>query len=119
MRAFQQLGELHADGSAVLYPMMAASRRAERRPEFFDGLKRAGYHIGRTIDLSPLEVRGEFLEGTGSLILDRPRRIAYACPLAAHDARGRSPTFSAALGYRVVGFEALGPDDCPRTTRTC
>jgi len=102
----------HADGSAVLYPMMAASRRAERRPELFDGLKRAGYHIGRTIDLSSLEARGEFLEGTGSLILDRPRRIAYACrsprttPAALAD-------FSAALGYRVVGFEALGPDGLP------
>ena len=99
----------HADGTVVLYPMMAASRRAERRPELFDGLKRAGYHIGRTIDLSPLEARGEFLEGTGSLILDRPRRIAYACrsprttPAALAD-------FSAALGYRVVVFEALGPD---------
>jgi hypothetical protein len=102
----------HADGTAVLYPMMAPSRRAERRPELFDGLRRAGYRIARTVDLSPLEARGEFLEGTGSLILDRPRRIAYAC---------RSPRttpaalaeFSAALGYRTVAFDALGPDGLP------
>jgi hypothetical protein len=102
----------HADGTAVLYPMMAPSRRAERRPELFDGLRHAGFRIARTLDLSPLEARGEFLEGTGSLILDRPGRIAYAC---------RSPRttpaalaeFSAALGYRIVAFGALGPDGLP------
>jgi len=102
----------HSDGTAVLYPMMAPSRRAERRPELFEGLRRAGYRIARTADLSSLEARGEFLEGTGSLILDRPRRIAYACrsprttPAALAD-------FSAALGYRIVAFEALGPDGLP------
>ena len=42
-------------------------------------LRRAGFRVTRTIDLSPLEARGEFLEGTGSLVLDRCHRIAYAC----------------------------------------
>jgi hypothetical protein len=102
----------HGDGTAVLYPMMAPSRRAERRPQIFDSLRRAGYRIARTIDLTALEAREEFLEGTGSLVLDRPRRIAYACgsprttPAALAD-------FSAALGYRVVAFDALGPDALP------
>jgi hypothetical protein len=102
----------HADGTTVLYPMMAPSRRAERRPEILDDLRRAGFRMERTIDLSPLEARAEFLEGTGSLILDRPNRVAYACrsqrttPAALAD-------FSAALGYRVVAFRALGPDGLP------
>jgi hypothetical protein len=102
----------HADGSVVLYPMMAPSRRAERRDEPVALLQRAGYRVGRTIDLSHWEVRGEFLEGTGSLVLDRCHRIAFACrsprttPAALDD-------FSHRLGYRVVGFDALGPDGKP------
>jgi len=102
----------HADGSVVLYPMMAPSRRAERRAEPIEQLRRAGYRIARTIDLSPFEASGEFLEGTGSLVLDRCHRTAYAC---------RSPRttsaalagFSVELGYRVVEFTALGPDGLP------
>jgi hypothetical protein len=102
----------HADGSVVLYPMMAASRRAERREEPIGQLRRAGFHVARTVDLSPFEASGEFLEGTGSLVLDRCHRTAYAC---------RSPRttsaalagFSAELGYRVVAFDAFGPDGIP------
>ncbi len=102
----------HADGSVVLYPMMAPSRRAERRDEPIEQLRRAGFHIARTVDLSPFEARGEFLEGTGSLVLDRCQRTAYAC---------RSPrttpaalaAFAAELGYRIVAFDALGPDGMP------
>jgi hypothetical protein len=102
----------HADGSVVLYPMMAPSRRAERREAPLEQLRRAGFQVARTIDLSPLEARGEFLEGTGSLVLDRSHRIAYACrsprttPAALAD-------FAAALGYRVVPFDALGPGGRP------
>ena len=102
----------HADGSVVLYPMMAPSRRAERRREPIAAVERAGYRVARTIDLSPLEARGEFLEGTGSLVLDRPRRIAYACR-SPRTTAGALAEFSAALGYRVVAFDALGPDGRP------
>jgi len=102
----------HADGSVVLYPMMAPSRRAERRREPIADVERAGFRVARTIDLSALETRGEFLEGTGSLVLDRRHRTAYAC---------RSPRttpaalaeFSTALGYRAVVFDAQGPGDRP------
>jgi hypothetical protein len=102
----------HADGSAVLYPMLAPSRRAERRPEPLADVERAGFRIARTIDLSPLEERGEFLEGTGSLVLDRPSRTAYAC-LSPRTTQGALAEFSRALGYRVVAFNALGPDGLP------
>jgi hypothetical protein len=100
----------HDDGSVVLYPLMAASRRLERRSEAIDVLRRAGYRITRTIDLTDWEDRGEFLEGTGSLVLDRCHRIAYACwsprttPAALTD-------FASRLGYRVVSFDARGPAD--------
>lgn len=102
----------HADGSVVLYPMMAPSRRAERRQEPLDEVAQAGFRIARRIDLSPLEQRGEFLEGTGSLVLDRTNRVAFACrsPRTTPAALGE---FAAALGYRTVGFDALGPDGRP------
>jgi hypothetical protein len=98
----------HADGTAVLYPMMAPSRRAERRQEVLAALRAAGFRISRTVDLSGWEARGEFLEGTGSLVLDRCHRTAYACrsprttPAALADFAGR-------LQYRVIAFNATGP----------
>ncbi|HEY7739085.1 MAG TPA: arginine deiminase-related protein [Steroidobacteraceae bacterium] len=98
----------HADGTAVLYPMMAPSRRAERRPELIERLRDAGFRVARTLDLSGWEARGEFLEGTGSLVLDRCHRVAYACrsPRTTPAALG---DFAARLGYRTVVFDARGP----------
>ncbi|MBM4220231.1 MAG: amidinotransferase [Gammaproteobacteria bacterium] len=102
----------HADGSVVLYPMLAPSRRAERRPEVIDEVKRAGFHVSRIVDLSLLERRGEFLEGTGSLVLDRPSRTAYACG-SPRTTPAALAEFAARLGYRIVTFDALGPDRRP------
>lgn len=69
----------HADGTMVLYPMATAKRRLEREPErlrlLLDG---RGFELREVLDLSFHENRGHFLEGTGSLVLDRPRRRAYA-----------------------------------------
>ncbi|HEU0224222.1 MAG TPA: arginine deiminase-related protein [Steroidobacteraceae bacterium] len=98
----------HADGTAVLYPMMAPSRRAERRPELVERLRDAGFRIARTVDLSGWESRGEFLEGTGSLVLDRCHRIAYACRSPRTTAAALAD-FAARLGYRTVVFDARGP----------
>ncbi len=68
----------HADGTVVIYPMAAANRRAERRADLFDELSSAGYPISRRVDLSSWENEGVFLEGTGSLVLDRTAQIAFA-----------------------------------------
>jgi hypothetical protein len=102
----------HADGTVVLYPMLAPSRRAERRREHLAAVEHAGFRIARTIDLSPFEERGEFLEGTGSLVLDRVARVAYACP-SPRTTPAALAEFCSALGYRAVEFEALGPDGRP------
>ncbi|MGH8249841.1 MAG: citrulline utilization hydrolase CtlX [Steroidobacteraceae bacterium] len=102
----------HADGSVVLYPMMAPSRRPERRGEPIAQLQRAGFRVTRTIDLSHWEERAEFLEGTGSLVLDRCHRIAYACR-SPRTTAGALDEFSRRLGYRIVAFDALGPDGRP------
>jgi len=102
----------HADGTVVLYPMMAPSRRAERRSEPIERLRAAGFRIARTLDLSGWEARGEFLEGTGSLVLDRCHRVAYACR-SPRTTQAALDDFAARLGYRVVAFDACGPAGLP------
>jgi len=98
---------LHGDGTAVLYPMLAPNRRRERRREVIVSLREEhGFSVERVVDLSALEERGEYLEGTGSLVLDRPRRVAYACmsprtTVAALDA------FARELGYAIASFHAV------------
>ena len=69
----------HADGSMVLYPMAAVSRRAERAPERVRALlERCGYIVNDIVDLTEHESHGRYLEGTGSLVLDRAGRHAFA-----------------------------------------
>ncbi|GIV36333.1 MAG: hypothetical protein KatS3mg032_0712 [Cyclobacteriaceae bacterium] len=67
----------HDNGTVVLYPMQAHSRRAERRPDWIAELERF-YQINRVLDLSHYEHEGMYLEGTGSLVFDYAHRVAYA-----------------------------------------
>ncbi|HEX6997654.1 MAG TPA: arginine deiminase-related protein [Gammaproteobacteria bacterium] len=94
----------HGDGTVVLYPMLAPSRRRERRRELVDALARR-YRVARVVDLTRLEERGECLEGTGSLVLDRPRRVAYAA-LSPRTTPGALAAFAAETGYEIVAFRA-------------
>ncbi len=68
----------HNTGELVLYPMFAENRRAERKPVVLDLLRNKMKH-DKVIDLTHWEEKNEFLEGTGSMIFDREKRIAYAC----------------------------------------
>lgn len=68
----------HEDGTVVLYPMRSASRRLERRPEILGQLSLAGFDVRTVIDYSTWESEQQFLEGTGSLVLDRVNRLAFA-----------------------------------------
>jgi hypothetical protein len=69
----------HADGTMALYPMATAARRLERNIEGLKALLASSrFDLKRVVDLSFQERHGHFLEGTGSLVLDRPRRRAYA-----------------------------------------
>jgi hypothetical protein len=97
----------HADGTAVLYPMLAQNRRPERRFEVLEQLtSQHGFRIGRTVDLSEHEITGGYLEGTGSLVLDRVNRLAFASlsPRTQLDPIG---DFAQRLDYEVVSFEAF------------
>jgi hypothetical protein len=70
----------HSDGTVVLYPMHAASRRLERRNDAIDAVvAQLGFRVRRVLDLTAHERDGRALEGTGSLVLDHVERVAYAC----------------------------------------
>lgn len=104
---------LHADGRAVLYPMMAPSRRGERRLDVVERLaSEHGFRVSEILDLSAHEAEGRFLEGTGSLVLDRTHRVAYAClsPRTDLDLLGE---FGQRLGYELVAFDATDADGVP------
>ena len=97
----------HCDGTVVLYPMMAPNRRLERRDEVLSEVAAAGaFRITRTVDLCHREELGQYLEGTGSLVLDRPRHLAYAniSPRTDLDALGE---FAQQLDYELVTFESV------------
>src|SRR5690606_20521681 len=70
----------HANGTVVLYPMEAENRRLERRRDIVEALAAEhGLYVRRIVDLSYREQQGQYLEGTGSVVLDRVNRIGYAC----------------------------------------
>jgi hypothetical protein len=97
----------HRDGSVVLYPMLAPNRRAERREEVIEQVRREGaFRITRRVDLTHREAESRYLEGTGSLVLDRVARTAYAClsPRTDFDVLGE---FAQRLDYELVSFEAV------------
>ena len=72
---------MHKEGKVGLYPMFAENRRRERREDILDVLEENGFEISEVIDYSSAEEEEVFLEGTGSLILDRENGIAY-CALS-------------------------------------
>lgn len=95
----------HISGELVLYPMFAENRQAERKPEIMELLHRKMNH-SKVVDLSGWEKKNEFLEGTGSMIFDREKRITYAC---------RSPRtsekvlkdFCSQMNFDAVVFDSL------------
>jgi hypothetical protein len=101
----------HQSGKVVLYPMMAENRRIERRIDIIDRLRKE-YQVEEIVDLSYFEKEGKFLEGTGSMVLDRRFKIAYAC-LSPRTHPEVLQAFSDAMGYEVVSFRAEGTSGKP------
>lgn len=103
----------HADGTVVTYPMEAESRRHERRIGAVRALLgAAGFEIRRALDLSGHENNGIYLEGTGSLVLDRPRSRAYAC-LSSRTHQAAIADFDRRMGYSTLTFAARDPGGAP------
>ncbi|NND62184.1 MAG: amidinotransferase [Flavobacteriaceae bacterium] len=71
----------HRSGIVGLYPMFAENRRRERREEIMDRLEEEGFFIKGFMDYSTAEEEGVFLEGTGSILMDRVNQKAY-CALS-------------------------------------
>ena len=67
----------HENGDLGLFPMYAENRRLERRQEVLEFLENEGFTISNIVDYSGAESENKFLEGTGSMILDRENRVAY------------------------------------------
>lgn len=95
----------HQDGTAVLYPMLTENRRWERRRSILD-LIRQGFQLTNEIDLAHYEQDNKFLEGTGSMILDRDNKICYAC-LSPRTDKEVLDDFATKLGYEVVSFTSV------------
>jgi len=96
----------HGDGTIVLYPMATKARRPERDVEALKAvLASAGFDVARTVDLSFHEKSGHYLEGTGSLILDRSERRAFANLSPRTDAQVIAD-FDDRLDYSTLVFDA-------------
>ena len=97
----------HADGRVVLYPMEAENRRTERRMDIVEHLDaQLGFQVREIVDLSHHESSGHYLEGTGSMVLDRVNRVAYAC-LSSRTQLDALGDFAQRMDYDVVAFEAV------------
>jgi hypothetical protein len=95
----------HSDGNVFLYPMMAENRRLERREDIIMDLEDE-FKISHVIDLSRFEHENKFLEGTGSMVLDRENKIVYAC-ISPRTDREVLDLFCKQTGYKEVSFHAF------------
>jgi len=94
----------HHDGTLLLYPMYAVNRRAERKEHVLEKITEK-FSVAKKIDLSSYEARNIFLEGTGSMVLDRDNRIAYACLSPRTDEKVLAD-FCLQMNYKPVVFDA-------------
>ncbi len=95
----------HASHTICLYPMYAPNRRLERKDSVLETLHRK-FNIQRRIDLTHYESQHQFLEGTGSMVLDRDNRIAYACISPRTDPQVLED-FCRQLNYHSCVFHAM------------
>ncbi|MAZ26422.1 MAG: amidinotransferase [Cytophagaceae bacterium] len=95
----------HDNGDLAIYPMYAKNRRNERREEFFQLIEDAGFVISNIVDYTDAEDEGVFLEGTGSIVLDRANEKAY-CALSPRADEELFVEFCEDFGYFPVIFTA-------------
>jgi hypothetical protein len=103
----------HETGDVVLYPMFAENRRAERREDILDILEEKGFTLNDIMDYTSAEEDNIFLEGTGSLLLDRQNGKAY-CALSPRADEELMIEFCEDFEYTPVIFEAFQTVDGER-----
>ncbi len=96
----------HADGKLILYPMYSPNRRLERRTDLIEELIRLDFQVGDIVDLSFFEKDKQYLEGTGSMVMDHSAKIIYA---GYSERTHKLPLeyVGKLLGYEIVGFHAV------------
>ncbi len=102
----------HQDGALRLYPMYAENRRLERREDIVEKLK-SYFKVSNVVSLAGWEEKGQFLEGTGSLLLDRQNKIAYAA-ISERTMPDVIADFCQDTGFESVTFHALQTVDDQR-----
>ncbi len=103
----------HENGTVALYPMFADNRRKERREDVLERVEEEGFVIEHIIDYTSAEEEGVFLEGTGSILLDRLHRKAY-CALSARADEELFIEFCEDFEYTPVIFTAYQSVDGKR-----
>lgn len=98
----------HADNSILTYPMYAEVRRLERREDLIDSISNSS----RRYSFENYESEGKYLEGTGSMILDRENKIVYAC-LSQRTNIEVLNKFSVLRGFKTVYFTSVDKDNEP------
>ncbi len=101
----------HAGGTVFFYPMYAINRRLERKPAVLEAIAEK-FIIDKQIDFTEGEVDHVFLEGTGSMVLDRVNRLSYACISPRTDS-GLLQQWCKEAGYRSVEFDAVDNKGMP------
>jgi hypothetical protein len=96
---------MHDDGLIMTYPMFAENRRKERRPDIIEQLKKE-FFVDHIYSFAEWEEKDLFLEGTGSLILDRPNKVAYAA-LSERTSLEVLDEFCQMTHYTPITFKAL------------
>jgi len=95
----------HSNGTICLYPMYASNRRQERKQHVIETIS-SKFKITKLIDFSYYENENQFLEGTGSVVLDREERLAYACISPRTDKKVLQD-FCKTMGYKGIVFSAV------------
>ncbi len=101
----------HEGGTLVLYPMFAGNRRLERKPEVIEYIKKE-FEVKRVVDLTKWETKSLFLEGTGSMVLDRDSNLVYACASPRTD-ESVLEEFCEELDYDYFLFQASDENNQP------
>lgn len=101
----------HRDGTVVTYPMFSPARRNERDPRVIDALRK-DFEVMSEIPLESYESKGQFLEGTGSVVLDRKNKVAYAC-LSERTSKELFEEFCKRMDFKPMSFQATDPRGLP------
>ena len=101
----------HSNGTVCLFPMYASNRRQERKQHVIETIS-SKFKISKLIDFSYYENEDHFLEGTGSVVLDREERLAYAC-ISPRTNKKVLQDFCKTMGYKGIVFNAVDENKNP------